>query len=83
LTSAHWRVRLSEEAEQDFEQILENTLQSFGERQLVIYRATLVEALAQDNGLNVAKLDVAEVRTPATPSASDDGLAGLECWVNI
>ncbi|ARN80294.1 type II toxin-antitoxin system RelE/ParE family toxin [Methylocystis bryophila] len=41
-----WRIHLSDAAERDFQHILETTLETFGERQLEVYRLTLVEALA-------------------------------------
>jgi len=47
LTGAPWRVRLGEEAKQDFRRILEHTLAAFGERQFDAYRATLLAALRE------------------------------------
>jgi toxin ParE1/3/4 len=41
-----WRIRLTDAAEQDFLRILKDTLETFGERQALVYRATLLEALA-------------------------------------
>jgi toxin ParE1/3/4 len=46
MTRERWRIRLSKRAERDFEEILETTLETFGERQLEVYRATVTEALA-------------------------------------
>ncbi|HXY57829.1 MAG TPA: type II toxin-antitoxin system RelE/ParE family toxin [Methylocystis sp.] len=46
MTRERWRIRLSAEAERDFEQILETTLENFGASRLEIYRVTLIEALA-------------------------------------
>lgn len=46
MKKALWRIRLGEEAENDFVKILRDTLEMFGERQIAIYAATLNEALA-------------------------------------
>jgi toxin ParE1/3/4 len=40
-----WRVRLSQTAERDFLDIFRWTAESFGRRQALIYRRTLIEAL--------------------------------------
>ncbi|HLW93162.1 MAG TPA: type II toxin-antitoxin system RelE/ParE family toxin [Roseiarcus sp.] len=41
-----WRIRLGAEAEKDFIRILKSTRERFGEKQVEIYQATLLEALA-------------------------------------
>jgi len=46
LTEPSWRIRLGAEAEKDFARILKYTRDAFGERQVQIYRTTLLEALA-------------------------------------
>ncbi len=46
MTPGSWRIRLSGAAERDYREILETTLERFGERQLETYRVTLIEALA-------------------------------------
>ena len=46
MTAGPWKIRLSQAAETDFAQILRTTLDSFGQRQVEIYRATLLDALA-------------------------------------
>jgi toxin ParE1/3/4 len=46
LTAARWRIRLGSEAEKDFARILKYTKDTFGPRQVEVYRATLLEALA-------------------------------------
>jgi toxin ParE1/3/4 len=45
LPRALWRLRLAKPAEQDFQSILAWTLENFGRRQAVIYRATLRSAI--------------------------------------
>jgi toxin ParE1/3/4 len=45
-----WRIRLGDEAEKDFVRILERTRERFGERQVEIYKATLLDALAALEG---------------------------------
>lgn len=47
MTEAPWRIRLGAEAERDFLRILQYTAESFGPRQTVIYKATLMDALAE------------------------------------
>jgi toxin ParE1/3/4 len=46
LTRARWRIHLGAEAEKDFIRILKYTKDTFGQRQVEVYRATLLEALA-------------------------------------
>lgn len=46
MTPTRWRIRLGDEAERDFVHILRSTKEKFGERQLGVYRVTLLEALA-------------------------------------
>ena len=46
MTDRPWRVRVGNEAERDFVQILRYTLDTFGERQAANYKALLIEALA-------------------------------------
>lgn len=46
MTELRWRIRLGDEAERDFEHILQTTKDKFGDRQLEIYRLTLIDALA-------------------------------------
>jgi toxin ParE1/3/4 len=46
LTRTRWRIRLGDEAERDFVRILRSTKEKFGERQVGVYRVTLLEALA-------------------------------------
>jgi toxin ParE1/3/4 len=41
-----WRIRLGIEAEKDFARILKYTKDTFGQRQVDIYRVTLLKALA-------------------------------------
>jgi toxin ParE1/3/4 len=45
LTETGWRIRLGEEAERDFVRILQSTKDRFGDRQVGVYRETLLEAL--------------------------------------
>ncbi len=47
MTQASWKIRLGEEAERDFVQILKYTYDTFGARQVAVYRATLIDALAE------------------------------------
>jgi toxin ParE1/3/4 len=47
VTQASWKIRLGEEAEKDFAQILKYTHDTFGARQVAAYRATLIDALAE------------------------------------
>jgi toxin ParE1/3/4 len=42
----HWRIRLSASVERDFIAILEWTAEQFGRRQALIYRRTLLSAVA-------------------------------------
>jgi toxin ParE1/3/4 len=46
LTPARWRIRLGTEAEKDFVRILKYTRDTFGRRQVDVYRTTLLDALA-------------------------------------
>lgn len=46
MTGTGWRIRLGDEAEKDFVRILRSTKEKFGERQVGVYRVTLLEALA-------------------------------------
>lgn len=46
MTQKRWRIRLGDEAERDFGRILKYTKDTFGQRQVDVYRATLIEALA-------------------------------------
>jgi toxin ParE1/3/4 len=46
VTEPRWRIRLSDEAEQDFLRILKDTKDAFGERQSIVYRALLLDGLA-------------------------------------
>jgi toxin ParE1/3/4 len=46
LTETGWRIRLGVEAERDFVRILQSTKDTFGERQVDVYRKTLLEAIA-------------------------------------
>jgi toxin ParE1/3/4 len=45
LRSPSWRVRLSETAERDFVTIVDWTMVTFGRRQAMVYRRTLIAAL--------------------------------------
>ncbi|WP_018264928.1 type II toxin-antitoxin system RelE/ParE family toxin [Methylosinus sp. LW4] len=55
MTEAPWRIRLGAEAERDFLRILQYTAETFGSRQMAIYKATLMDALAElTQGPNVA-----------------------------
>lgn len=46
MTQTRWRIRLGAEAQKDFARILKYTKDTFGERQVDVYRVTLIEALA-------------------------------------
>ena len=46
MTRTRWRIRLGAEAEKDFVRILKYTKETFGSRQVAVYRVTLLEALA-------------------------------------
>ena len=46
MTEPGWRIRLGAEAEKDFARILKYTRDTFGDRQVEIYRTTLLDALA-------------------------------------
>jgi toxin ParE1/3/4 len=55
VTETSWRIRLGAEAERDFLRILQYTAETFGPRQTEIYKATLMDALAElTQGPNVA-----------------------------
>jgi toxin ParE1/3/4 len=55
LTQASWRIRLGAEAEKDFVRILKYTKDNFGQGQVEVYGATLLDALALlDNGPDVS-----------------------------
>ncbi|WP_166144930.1 type II toxin-antitoxin system RelE/ParE family toxin [Methylosinus sp. RM1] len=55
MTEAPWRIRLGAEAEREFLRILQYTAETFGPRQTAIYKATLMDALAElTQGPNVA-----------------------------
>ncbi len=47
MTQASWKIRLGEEAERDFAQTLKYTHDTFGAQQVAVYRATLIDALAE------------------------------------
>lgn len=46
MTPTRWRIRLGDVAERDFVNILRSTKEKFGERQVGVYRVTLLTALA-------------------------------------
>ena len=46
MTQRRWRIRLGNEAEEDFAHILKYTTDTFGPQQTAIYKAALIEALA-------------------------------------
>jgi len=46
VTSGHWRIRLTRQAEIDYFRILETTVERFGPRQADIYEGHLIGALA-------------------------------------
>ena len=46
MTEPRWRVRLTDEAEQDFLRIVKDTADTFGERQSIVYQALLADGLA-------------------------------------
>jgi toxin ParE1/3/4 len=47
MTRGSWKIRLGEEAERDFVHILKYTRDTFGARQVAVYKATLIAALAE------------------------------------
>jgi toxin ParE1/3/4 len=49
LTQRRWRYRLGADAEKDFARILKYTRDTFGERQVDVYRVTLIDALVALN----------------------------------
>ena len=46
MTSRHWRIRLTRQAEIDYSRILDATVERFGSRQADIYEGHLIGALA-------------------------------------
>lgn len=54
MASGSWRVRLSEAAEQDFQTVLQWTMEAFGSLQARVYQEVLIEALVELAGGPIA-----------------------------